>query len=101
MEMLRVWISGLWPAPSMWPPRFYTHRYSTKDMSCVILLLLVWSPPRQWLSRSSWPWGLGNLLAPPQLESLELVPARTGKAVGCQYICCDLCMSNRLCHTTR
>jgi hypothetical protein len=29
--------------------------------------------------RSSWPWGLENLLAPPQ--ALEFVPACTGKAV--------------------
>jgi hypothetical protein len=35
--------------------------------------------------RGSWPWGPETLLAPPQ--ALELISARTGKAISCQYLC--------------
>jgi hypothetical protein len=49
--------------------------------------------------RSFWPYGLEKLLAPPQ--ALELVAAWTGKAVGCQYLCCELCMLNRYRDATR
>jgi hypothetical protein len=47
--------------------------------------------------RSSWTWGPRTLSVP--LQAPELVPACTGKAIGCQYLYCELCMLN--CYATR
>ena len=58
---------------------FFTHKYLRTCLVLLLLLLFYFDPWRQAiiLLRSSWPWSLEDLLAQPQ--SLQLVPAGTGK----------------------
>jgi hypothetical protein len=64
----------------------FLHSQVPRDMFCIVLRLLLLVRVASMaiiVLRSSWPWGLEGLFAPPQ--ALELAPARTREAVVCQY----------------